>query len=238
MMGSFGPVAADGKPFYLPNIFPGEVLLNFAGRGDAGGVRYAGDLFGLSKEGVGTASMDFSFQDGIFLAGGHLMWVGGGYGSWVKMEARAPATVVTDAAGNGNANAVSTPYGFNIIVPAAGDGGKNLGTTLVPVPANDDETNAMSGFWDYSDPWIGKGTVSPGEPQKAKYNLFDAELELGHFADLHLVLDAGMREFIVENIKPKWILPEWFFRVTVYNADAGKTLKVGWDLAIARRKSV
>lgn len=235
---SLDPRAADGKPFYLPNIFPGEVLLNFAGRGDSNGVRYSGDSFCLSKEGVGTASMNFRFQDGIFLAGGSIMWTGGGFGSYVKMDLFSPATTVVDASGSGNCNLVPTGLGFNIIIPAAGDGAKNLGTTIVPVPANDDETNAQNGFWSYSDPWIGKGTVSAGEPQASKYNLFDAQLPLAHFTDLPLILPEGQCQLLLENIKPKWVLPEWFFQVTAYNAHSDKTLNVGWALAVARRKSV
>jgi hypothetical protein len=237
---TFDPRAADGKPFYLPNIFPGEVLLNFAGRSDVDGNRYTGDLFGLSKEGIGSVHRDVSFQDGVFLAGGSIMWTGGSYESYVKMELFAPTTTLTDpeVPGTGNANLVPTGYGFNLIVPALTDGTKNLGETIVPVPANNDETNEYNGFWGYSDPWIGEGTISAGEPQKSKYNLFDTELRLAHFTDIHLLLESGQKEFVVENIKPKWILPEWFFRVTVYNASADKTLKVGWDLAIARRKSV
>jgi hypothetical protein len=232
------PVAADGKPFYLPNIFPGEVLLNFAGRGDLNGQRYGGGLFSLEKDGVGTAYADFSFQDGVYLAGGHIMWVGGGFGSYVKMELFSPATTLTDASGDGNANVAPTGLGFNIIVPAAGNGAKNLGSVITPVPANDDESNAQNGFWNYTDPWVGKGSVSPGVPQSSKYNLFDTLLPISHFTDLHLVLESGDRTLLLENVKPKWILPEWFFRVTVINANAEKTLRVGWDLAIARRKSV
>jgi len=236
-IGSLTPLAADGKPFSLPNIFPGEVLLNFAGRSDVNGHRYAGDLFALSKEGEGYETRTFSFQDGVYLAGGHIMWAGGGYGSYIKMELFAPATVLTDANGSGNANSVPTGFGFNIVIPAAGDGAKNLGSPIVPVPANDDETNSQNGFWDYSEPWIGIGAASPGAPQKSKYNLFESNLLLAHFTDIHLVMDQGAREFVVENIKPKWILPEWFFKVTIYNANADRTLKAGWDLAIARRKS-
>ena len=239
MISSFGPIAADGKPFFLPNIFPGDVLLNFAGRGDLNGQRYGGPLFGLSKEGQGVLAADFRFQDGVFLAGGNVGWTGGSFGSYVKMELYAPSstTIPADPAGTGNANLVPTGLGFDIIVPAAGDGARTL-TVPVPVPAADDETNAQTGYWDYTEPWVGTGEVTPGTPQQAKFNLFNNQLPLAHFTTIPLVTSEGDKTLIVENIKPKWVLPEWFFRVSIYNAEAANTLKVGWSLVIARRKSV
>ena len=31
----------------------------------------------------------------------------------------------------------------------------------------------QTGYWTYSEPWVGKGTVTPGSPGASKYNLFD-----------------------------------------------------------------
>lgn len=236
------PVAADGKPFVLPNIFPGEVLLNFTGCSDklSPAERFGGDLFGLQKQGVGTSTIDIDFLDGVFLAGGHIAWDGGSWGSSIYFELVAPASTVKDPAspGTGNCNLVATGIpGLNIIVPAAGDGAKDIDVP-VPIPANDDETNDPNGYWSYSEPWLGKGSTSPSEPNKGKYNLFDQPLELAHFCKLHIFQDVGQRDLIAPAIKPKWILPEWKMRVIIDNADAGKTLRVGWDLLIARRKSV
>lgn len=235
------PLAADGKPFTLPNIFPGECILNFVGRGDSPSGRYAGDLFGMQiPGGAADQHMDFGFADGLYLAGGAISWDGGSFGSWVRMTLRAPATTVVDppVPGTGNCNLMQLPYGFCLIVPAPGNGQKNLGSGITPVPANDEETDARNGYWDYSDPWVGKGTISPSTPGAGKYNLFTADLEIGHFTDLHLLTASGVREVSAANIKPKWILPEWLFRVEVHNADAAKLLQVAWDLVIARRKSV
>jgi hypothetical protein len=233
------PVAMDGKPFVLPNIFPGEVLLNFTGSSDklSPPQRFGGALFGLQQSGVGTASMDIDFLDGVFLAGGHVDWTGGSWGSSVYMELVAPASTVKEPAtpGHGNCNLVPTGLGFNIIVPAAGNGAKDI-DVAVPVPAYDDETNVQNGYWSYSEPWLGKGTLSPS-PGNGKYNLFDVPLELAHFAKLHLHLDKGQRDLVAPSIKPKWILPEWKMRVTIDNKGTG-TLSVSWDLLIARRKSV
>jgi len=234
------PRAADGKPFFLPSIFPYELLMNFAGKPDSGGQRYAGSLFGLEKNGVGDASVDFSFQDGVFLTGGIVSWRDGGFGSYVSLEQLAPATTVVDpeTPNTGNCNLVATGLGFNIIVPAAGNGAKNLGTTVVPVPAERDEDMLLSGYWDYTDPWLGKGEVSAGTPQAAKFNLFDAQVKLSHFCDLHLVPDQGVGDAFLHSVKPTWILPQWVWHVVLHNAHANKIFQVGWDLVLARKKSV
>jgi hypothetical protein len=234
-------VAADGKPFVLPNIFPGEVILNFTGCSDALSppARFGGDLIAVQKTGQGNESFSIDLLDGVFLAGGHVEWDGGSWGSTVDMELLAGASTVKAPAspGTGNCNLVPTGLGFNIILPAAGDGQYDL-DTVIPVPATDDESDEPNGYWSYSDPWLGKGTVSPGVPGKSKFNLFDIPLTLANFAKLSLFRDSGARDLIAPAIKPKWILPQWKLTLTVYNADANKTLRVSCDLLIARRRTV
>ena len=234
------PVAADGKPFVLPNSFPGEVLLNFAGCSDglSPAVRFGGTIFGIQQAGVGKSSQTIDLLDGIFLAGGHVEWEGGSWGNNIYMELLAPASTVKDPAspGTGNCNLVPTGLGFNIIVPAPGNGAKDIDVP-VPVPSYDDESGAQTGYWNYSEPWLGKGAVSPATGN-GKYNLYDIPLELAHFCKIHIFRETGWRDMIAPAIKPKWILPEWKIKVEIENTDANKTLKVGWDLLIARRKSV
>jgi hypothetical protein len=233
------PQAADGKPFTLPNIFPGEVLLNFTGYADSDVARFGGDPLSLQQVGAGTATQDVLFKDGVFLAGGHVEWDGGAWGANVYMELVAPpsTTKAPAVANQGNCNKVPTGLGFNIIVPAAGNGVYDLDVG-VPVPANNDETMVQTGYWSHSEPWIGYGALTPGVPGSAKYNLFDVELDLAHFAKLHLFRDTGARDLIAPAIKPKWILPEWKMRIAITNVDANKTLRFAADLMIARRKSV
>ena len=235
------PVAADGKPFVLPNSFPGEVLLNFVGASDkitAPAERFGGAFFGLQQVGAGEASFTVDFLDGVFLAGGHINWDGGFWGSTIYMELVAPATTTKApaVANQGNCNKVQIGQGINLIVPAAGNGAYDLDVP-VPIPAFHDETNAQQGYWNYSEPWIGKGTMSPCATPVGKYNLLDFEVELAHFTKLHLFLATGQRDMVAPAIKPKWILPEWKMKVVINNADANSTLRAGWDLLVARRKS-
>ena len=241
--GAVQPVAADNKPFVLPNSFPGEVILNFTGcsdKIDAPTERWGGALFGLQRAPNGTDTFTVDMLDGIFLAGGHVSWEGGSWGSYVYFELVAPATTTKApaVANQGNCDKVATGLGFNIIVPAAGDGEFDLDVPI-PVPANDNETYAQNGYWNYTDPWLGKGTITPNATPTAKYNLFDTELELAHMAKIHLAKASGERDLIAPAIKPKWILPQWKMKILAHNAIADTTtLNLTWDLMIARRLSV
>jgi hypothetical protein len=155
------------------------------------------------------------------------------------MEVSAPASAVKAplVENQGNCNLVATGLGFNMIVPAAGNGAYDLDVTI-PIPAANPETDHAEGYWNHSDPWIGKGTMSAGVPGHAPFNLFDTSMELAHLCRISCLRDSAERDVLVENIRPKWIYPEWNLVVTLHNADANKTLSVAWDLMIARKRSI
>jgi len=232
--------AADGKAIVLPNIFPGEVILNFAGRGDSvsPAVRGAGPLFGLKQAGAGSQSMNIEFLDGIFIAGGHVRWEGGNWGSSIALDITAPASTVKAPAveGQGNCNLIPVGVGINMLIPAAGDGAYDL-DYAVPIPSINNESNATTGFWEYSEPWVGKGVMSPGIPTKAKYNLFDIPLTLSKLCTIHLGFAVGCQELSLPALKPKWILPEWSLRVTLDNVGDGE-LAATWSLTLARKRTI
>ena len=235
------PTAADGKLFVLPNMFPGPVILTFAGASDdvQNKKPIEGDLFGLQIAASGAdATFTVDLIDGVFVSGGHVEWVGGSYGSSIELELWTPAstTKAPAVAHQGNCNRVATGAGFDIIVPAAGNGEYDLDVG-VPVTAENAESAEPNGYWDYSDPWVGIGTVYPNVQGKGKYNLYTAELELAHFCRLHLLRDIGSRDVTVQNIKPKWILPQWKLKAVLHNASASKELSVAWDLELARRRT-
>lgn len=234
------PRTFDNKPIVSPNIFPGEVVLNFAGRPDVpGGAKYGGNLLCLQQVGQGDAATEWGYNDVVSLAGAYLVWEGGGWGSWVRAELYAPASTVSDAdpPNTGNASLCPVGGGVNLILPASGNGAKSLGASLNPLPSNDDESNSLNGYWDYTDPWLGKGSVSAGSPGVSKWNMLDQPITLARFLDIHLSRGTGERELMLPAILPKWILPHWLFKVTIHNEDAAQTLKVSWDIVLARRRS-
>lgn len=235
------PVASDGRLYISPNIFPEECYMVFTGSGDKitePQDRFGGDLCLLEKNGQGDSEMDLRFIDGVYIAGGHISWTGGDPGAYIYMELRSDASTVKapQTPGEGNCNLVATGLGFNMIVPAAGNGQYDL-DYAAPVPAYHPETNAKTGYWEYSEPWIGKGTVSAGVAQHSKYNLYDEGLELNHFAKILLLTNEGTRDMFIPAMKPKWLLPEWYLRIELHNANNAKNLHVAWDLLLGRRKT-
>lgn len=232
------PLATDGKLFVLPNIFPGECILTFSGAEDSETTPLEGALFGLQAAPEDSAEQVWSFIDGVYISGGHIEWEGGSFGSQLEFEiwTTASTTKAPAVANQGNCNRVATGLGFDIIVPAAGNGAYDLDSAC-PVPAYANETEEQTGYWECEDLWIGRGTMSPGVPQHAKYNLFTAPLEAAHLCRLHLMKDSGSRDVVLPNIKPKWLLPHWRLKAIITNASTTKTLSVAWDLEIARRRS-
>lgn len=234
------PKTADGKPIYLPNIFPGPVVLYYAGSADhATNGRGAGDSFLITSTQAEDATFEFNFNDWVYLAGGYMQWSGAVAGDWVSMKLKAPATPVTAAAQNdGNCNVVN-----GVIVPAAGNGAYNVDLTqAVPVPAQaaatGDDEGSTNGYWDWTEPQTGKGTVTAsGAPGAAKWHLIAADVDLTRFVSKLQLLGSSQLDVTLSAIKPKKILPHWKLHVTLHNSTA-KTLSFVWLLVTARVKSV
>lgn len=234
------PKTADGKPIYLPNIFPGPVVLYYAGCGDhATNGRGAGDLFLISSNQVEDKSLEFAFNDWVYLAGGYIRWKGAVAGDWVSMKLIAPATPVTAASNNdGNCNVVN-----GVIVPAAGNGAYNVDlASAVPVPAQaaatGDDEGSSNGYWDWTEPQTGKGTVTASAtPGAAKWHLIAASIDLTQFVAKMPLLGDNDLDAMIPAIKPKKILPHWKLHVDLHNSTA-KQLDLCWVLVTARVKSV
>lgn len=233
------PRTSDGKPVFLPNIFPGPVLLYYAGSADhATNGRGAGDLFWISSTQAEDKTQEFQFNDWVYLAGGFLRFAGAVCGDWVSMKLYAPATPVTPASGDGNCNIVS-----GILVPAAGNGAYNVDLTqAVPVPAQaastGDNEGSANGYWDWDEPQTGKGTVTASAtPGAAKWHLVPAQIDLARFVSKMGLSGDGSMNTTIPAIKPKKILPHWKIQVLLHNSTA-KSLDLTWTLVMARVKTV
>lgn len=237
------PKTADGKPIYLPNIFPGPVVLYYAGSSDhPTNGRGAGDSFLISTTQAEDAVFEFSFNDWVYLAGGYMHWQNAVAGDWVSMKLKAPATPVTAAPGNnGNCNLVNGV----VIVPAAGNGAYNVDLTqAVPIPAQasatGDDEGPPNGYWDWEEPQIGKGTVTASAtPGAAKWQLLAVDIDLTRFVSKMQLLGTNRLDVMIPAIKPKKILPQWKIRVDLHSASArDPALNFVWLLVTARVKSV
>lgn len=235
------PRTADGKSIILPNLFPGNVMLYITGVGDSSTVLGAGNKFKLTAA-SGTQTMDFQFRDWVYLAGGGVFYESATTDDELSMKLWAPASTVTASSGGntGNCNEVAIGGGFYMLVPAAGNGTHNV-TSATPVPAYDDENGETpDGYWDWNSPDTGSGTVSGNASGKGAFNLFTMNIDLAYFVrGLQLVGNGadGNFDITVPAIKPKKILPQWKFTVSLTNGGGLHTVKTGWYLVTARRKT-
>lgn len=225
------PTASDGKMFVIPNIFPQGVTLYLAGAGDDSvSGRGAGNQFMIQSDTAGDSTVEWYFKDVVSMAGGSITWEGGQAGDYASMEGYAPATAVTpNGGGTGNCNVVN-----GLIVPAAGNGAYDVNlANAVPLPAVNEE-GVKSGYWDYTDPWIGAGTFTPAAtPGQGTVNLVAAQILLARFVNKLQLLGSHNTNLVIPAIKPKFFWPQWKLKVTCHNSGhAG--LKIAWLLTTAR----
>lgn len=240
------PETSDGKPIFLPCLFPGNVYLYPTGAGDnvTNQTRGDGQAFVVKCSAEQDYNVEFQFIDWVYLAGGGIKWKNGEDGDWVSLVIYAPATPVTpNGSGTGNCNLVDPGVGAAIlIVPAAGNGAYDVDLEdAVPVPAyteTEDGTQTPSGFYNWSSPGTGSGVVSAGVPQASPYNLFAVAIDLVRFANRLQLEGAEIQDLTIPAVKPKKILPQWKFKVTAYHAAGTADLAVQWWLTTARIKTI
>lgn len=232
------PTTTDGKPLVTSNAMPEWVIVNICGRGDTSLGIGAGDVFQLSCDDPDTpAVLDFNFVDPVYMTSGTGIIQDAQLGDKARFEVFAPATVGEAAPlGDGNCNQVPTGAGFNIFVPAAGNGAWKLALDtadchLVPNPT-------QTGFWDWEMPQTGPGRVTPNPTQTGAYDLFDIGIRISMFAtDIPLLGTDVVVKYGIENVRAKMIPPHWHWLVTLFCGTAGHTVKMGWFLHLGRARS-
>lgn len=233
------PRAPDGREVHLPNLFPNGSLLYYTGAGDDinGNSRGTGQAFNLTNGLLGQTSTTWQFLDWVYIVGGGFSWTGALLGDWVSLMLTAPSTPVTpNGGGTGNCNLVST-NGLSLIVPASGNGAYNVNlANAIPIPADENSTNTPTGYWEWSTPDTGKGTVSAGVAGKSHYNLFNNSMNLTRFVNQFQMVGSGVHAMVLPAVKPKRILPHWSFTATINNCGL-HTLSVAWYLSLARTQT-
>ena len=243
------PETSDGKPIFLPCLFPGNVFLFICGASDSETVRGEGGLFIVESDVAGDTVVEMDpFLDYIYIAGGQLVFSGGQLGDWFSGRMVCPATVVTPNGSNtGNCNIMpcppcpGLPPDINLIMPANGNGTHDVDlTTASLVPSHDtEETGAGTGFYNWNEPTsgTGRGTISAVPNMTGDYHLVDKEVQLVAFVNKVSLLGSGLYNITLPAVKPKKILPHWHGRMTLHNT--GHTgLKAGLTMVTARRVTV
>jgi hypothetical protein len=233
----YPPETFDGKQLVTANALPEWCILHQSGRGDTESAIGGGDLFEIQcSDPNSPSSMQFRFIDAVYVTSGVGVVKDAEYGDHIDFEVIAPATVPTpNGAGTGNCNKVPTGTGFDIIVPAMGNGAYDLdlsstGCHLVP--------NADSaGYWNWDMPKTGAGTVTPAAANGG-YDLFTIGMRLARFAtDVPLLGTDVVLRFGIENVRAKMVPPHWDWLVTLHCGAAGHTVKVGFFLQTGRARS-
>lgn len=232
------PETPDEKPIVV--MYPAREGFNtfITGRGDdvGGGNRGQGQRIKFNFVTANlpeTQSVDLQFMepvevhDGRAIFGPSGAWDGGD--DWLSIKVVIPATTYTDRTTemDGNANKVPSGLGFDIFVPAAGDGNAEL-VTAVPV-LNDSGT----GFWNLDE---NSGAVTPNAEQKGNADLLD--LEVGGTLIHEVPIGEGHGTFDIDAYKSEYIHPTWIVRVEAHKEANGDGWLAGWLFTFREKVTV
>lgn len=240
------PETWDGKPIIQTTILPQGSNIYLSGTGDGETLRGGGDLIALSKDVSGDATMDVGFVDTVIVLDAVITFEGGQINDYLSVEVVVPATPVTlNETNTGNCNLVDcpacpgVPVGAHIIVPAAGNGAYDVDLDDAnPVPSHTDFDNNPIGFFDWSDPYYGKGEVTITGTQTGQYHLLDQEVKLLNYGNKCPLLGSHILSLSeIYAISPKQLLPHWKGRFTMHNG-GHSGLKCVVCLKLARYISV
>ena len=235
------PRTSDGRPITLAARFRGDIDPWFAGSMDSSGPG-EGALFELGWDSVPgspeTKTLDVTFEDWVYIANGSIKYRNAGRGDYARVLVNIPATATTaaDPANTGNCNLVASGYGYNIIVPAAGDGEYDVADAAKkPVPAVDSAGTGV-GYWNWSEPDTGLGTVSASTPGAGYYHLADVAIPAVQWTRKFPLLGDGVVS-LDPQVKARKLLPYWVVRVELHNEALG-LLEMIWWWNMARKKTI
>jgi len=216
------PVAVDGRQQTVPNLLPDWCSLYFTGSGDHSSNGLGeGTLFTHESDDTTPTdhTVDWYFTSQVYLVGGYVSFIDAQVGDYLSYSVIAEATPLEE----GTQQVVLVPYGSgNVIVPYSETGSTTIDpANAVPIPASGD------GFWDWDYPTEGSGTITPNYGQTGNCNLLDFDLVLGRPAMKLPCLGTGSLEFMMPNITPFLVLPQWTHRATIHNI-GHSGLKVSW----------
>lgn len=234
--GSVEPRTDDGRAMFQPVTLDRGLWHWYTSDGDGAG-RGDGQAFEVQLSAEGTESIEWKFNDWVEMAGGVCMFDGAKIGDWVAFEVFMPATQAANTPGTGNANKVPVPNTggtMNVFVPAAGNGDWTINlasSEAVPVIAS-----GGNGFWHWSWPDTGVGTVTPSVPSKGSYNLFDFAVDPAtRFIPRVRILGSHLLPFTPDNVHPTDVLPHWRMRFKLHHGPGEHDLAAVFYLITARK---
>lgn len=211
-----GPREADKRPIFVNSPIPEGNMPWYCGAGDhAVAGRGMGQEWTLEFTGTEDKSIEAGFLEPVWLHDGQLFYTP--VGDWAHSDRFdfgivMPATVTTpNGTTTGNCNLFDTGMGFNLILPAAGDGTHDIDLDqAVPISAGMDK----NGYWDV-DVRTGDVTMS-ATPGAADFQLYDIEIQAYFMRNMPMGNPLGV--FNVEAYRSEWISDRWKFRMSVRRA--------------------
>jgi hypothetical protein len=216
---------ANNRMLVVP--FPADFGANLwlTGRGDdlEQQSRGTGQALAMTFTGPGEQSVDLQFLEQIQLHDGQLFvqdpsaWdIGDEWDLGVLIPACVP---VANPGGTGNCNVVDSGQGFNVVVPAMGDGAYDLDmATAAPLPGG-------GGYWDYD--YYSNALTPSKTPGSASYNLISVDVLLYSHRSVpipwhkHSVFDFDAYDAVR-------ISQRWKIRWTVKKLSSGSGKVAGW----------
>lgn len=181
---------------------------------------------------TGSKSVDVQFNEPVEIHDGQLNYTPSEWTHLSRWDFSVimPATVVTpNGGGTGNCNLVDAG-GYNIIVPAAGDGTHDVDlSTAVPVPSG----QASDGYWDV-DRLTGAVSVS-STPGQAGWHLLDVSIQSYFMRNMPMGNPLGI--FDIDTYKAEWISDRWTIRLEIDRQDTTVTTSVAAWLMLFREHS-
>ena len=212
----------DGKLLVTPYPATEGYKTWFTGAGDQFTptiVRGGGTRMKLQWDAVearGAKHVDVQFAEPVEMHDGSAQYTpipNWGVDDLMTVRVVMPATATT-VSGSGNCNRVPTGLGYDLLVPAPGDGGHEVDlATAVPVP---DVNN--QGFWNVDHD---SGVIIPGAPGASGFHLLSVEVVANYLRNVALGHPLGI--FEIDAYKAEWVHPRWIIRISVdkQSAEAG-----------------
>ena len=233
-----GPHELDGKMVLVSSPSTEGLMTWITSRGDdlVTPARGGGQQLAFAVSAPGTYSVDLEFMEPVELHDGQFTWHNPGVdwtqGDEFSLSVIMPATPLVANPGAGNCN-LFPAGGYNVIVPAAGDGSHDMDPkTAVPVPASG------AGYWDVQERFgVTASDVTPSaSPGTADWHLIDVPAQSYFLRNICMGNPLGI--FDVDVYKAEWISQRWKLRVDlVRNTVAVGSFKASGWLMMFRESS-